>query len=100
MLHMMIATHGPDTCAAANPEVAEIARHGFGQIGEVSERLGITVQGAWSNMPGHVMYFLMDAPNAHVINQLTRDIHLMDWNMVVIHPVITLPEAIGGALKD
>ena len=100
MLHMVVATHGPDTCAAHVPEVAEIARAGFGKIGEASKKLGITIQGAWSDMPGHVMYFLMDAPNAHVINQLSRDIHLMDWNTVVVNPVVTLPEAIGVALKD
>ncbi len=100
MLHMMVATHGPDTCAAVIPDVAEIARAGFGQMGEVSKRLGITVQGAWSNMPGHVLYFLVEAPNAHAVNQLSRDIHLMDWNTVVVNPVITLPEAIGVALKD
>jgi hypothetical protein len=89
MLHMVVATHGPDTCANSVPEVAEIARAGFG-----------TVQGAWVNMSGHALYFLMDAPSAHVINQLSRDIHLMDWNTVVINPVVTLPEAIGVALKD
>jgi hypothetical protein len=100
MLHMMVATHGPDTCPAAVPDVAEIARAGFQQMGEASKKLGITVQGAWSNMPAHIIYILVDAPNAHVVNQLSRDIHLMDWNTVVVNPVVTLPEAIGVVLKD
>ncbi len=100
MLHMVVTTHGPETCAAHDPNIAEIARTGFGSIGEASKKLGVTVEGAWSNMPGHVMYFLMEAPNAHVINQLARDIHLMDWNTVVVNPVVTLTEAIGVALKD
>ena len=100
MLHMVVATHGPATCAATVPEVAEMARAGFGRMGENSERLGITVQGAWSNMPAHTIYILVDAPDAHAVNQLSRDIHLMDWNTVVVNPVVTLPEAIGAALKD
>ncbi len=96
MLHMIVATHGPDTCAAVVPEAQEMARTGFGQLGEASQKLGITVEGVWTNMPAHIIYLLVDAPNAHVVNQLSRDIHLMDWNTVVVNPVITLQEAMGS----
>ncbi len=96
MLHMVVATHGPDTCAAVVLEVTEIAKAGFQQIGEAAKKLGITVQGMWTNMPAHTLYFLVDAPNAHVVNQLFRDIHLMDWNTVVVNPVLTLQEAMGS----
>jgi len=92
MLHMVVANHGPDTCATVVPDVAEIASAGFRQITKVSKKLGITIEGAWTHMPGHVIYFLVEAPNAHVINQLCQDIHLMDWNTVVINPVTTLSE--------
>ncbi len=96
MLHMVVATHGPDTCAAAVPAVADIAKAGFGQMGEAAKKLGITIQGTWTNMPAHVLYILVDAPNAHVVSQLFRDIHLMDWNTVVVNPVLTLQEAMGS----
>ncbi len=92
----MVATHGPDTCAAVVPEAKEMARAGFQQIGEAAKKLGITVQGTWTNMPAHTIYILVDAPNAHVVSQLSRDIHLMDWNTVVVNPVITLQEAMGS----
>lgn len=45
MLHMVAATHGPDTYAAVVPEVTEMAKDGFQQIGTVAKKLGITVQG-------------------------------------------------------
>jgi hypothetical protein len=45
MLHMVVATHGPDTCAAVVPEVTEMAKAGFQQIGTIAKKLGITVQG-------------------------------------------------------
>ncbi len=96
MLHMVVATHGPDTCAAVVPAAAEMAKAGFQQLGGAAKKLGITVQGTWTNMPAHIMYILVDAPNAHVVNQLFRDIHLMDWNTVVVNPVITLQEAMGS----
>lgn len=96
MLHMVVATHGPDTCAAVVPEVAEIAKTGFQQLGESAKKLGITVQGAWANMPAHAIYILVDAPNAHAVNQLFRDIHLMDWNTVIVNPVVILQEAMDS----
>ena len=95
MLHMLVAHHGPETCAAVNPEVADIAKAGFRGIGEASEKLGITVQDVWVNMAGHVLYFLIEAPNAHVIHELSRDIHLMDWNTVDVNAVVTVEEALG-----
>ena len=58
MLHMVVANHGPDTCATVVPDVAEIASAGFRQITKVSKKLGITIEGAWTHMPGHVIYFL------------------------------------------
>ena len=96
MLHMVVATHGPDTCAAVVPEVTEMAKAGFQQMGESAKKLGIAVQGTWTNMPAHTLYVLVDAPNAHVVSQLFRDIHLMDWNTVVVNPVVTLQEAMGS----
>ena len=94
MLHMVVATHGADTCAAVVPEVTEIAKSGFQQIGEAAKKLGITVQGTWTNMPAHTISILVDAHNAHVVSQLFRDIHLMDWNTVVVNPVLTIEQVI------
>jgi hypothetical protein len=93
---MVVATHGPDTCAAVVPEVTEMAKAGFQQIGEAAKKLGITVQGVWTNMSAHTLYFLVDAPNAHVVGQLSKDIHLMDWNTVVVNPIVPLQEAMDS----
>ncbi len=100
MLHMVVANHGPDTCAAVVPEVTEMAKAGFQQTDEAAKKLGITVQGTWTNMTAHTMYILVDAPNAHVVSQLFRDIHLMDWNTVVVNPVLTLQEAMGSLQQE
>jgi hypothetical protein len=92
MLHLVVATHGPETCAAVVPEFKDKALSAKERMGEVTKALGITVQGAWTNMPGHILYFLLDAPNAHVVNQMFAELHLMDWNTVVVNPVITLEQ--------
>ena len=94
MLHMAVATHSPETCAAVVPEWRDKALSAFQRMGEVTKALGITAQGTWTNMPGHTIYFLLDAPNAHVVNQMFMELHLMDWNTVVVNPVTTLQQAI------
>ena len=93
MLHLVVATHGPETCAAIVPEFREKALFAKQQMGEVTKALGITVQGAWTNMAGHTVYFLLDAPNAHVVNQMAMDLQLTHWNTVVVNPVVTLEQA-------
>ena len=96
MLHMVIATHGPDTCAASVPEIRELAKSTLPKLEEVAKGLGVTVQGGWANMPAHAIYILVDAPNAHVVNRLSAEVQLMNWNTVVVNPVITLEDAIGA----
>jgi hypothetical protein len=93
MLHMVVATHGPETCAAVVPAVAEKALSASTRMSEVTKALGITVQGAWTNMPGHTLYVLLDAPNAHVVNQMAVELHFMDWSTWVVNPVVTLQQA-------
>jgi hypothetical protein len=97
MLHMMVATHGPETCPASVPEVREKALPEFQKLDEVAKKLGVAVQGGWTNMPAHAIYIVVDAPNAHIANQMAMELHLMDWNTVTVQPVITLQEAIGTA---
>ena len=66
----------------------------LGQMGEAAGKLGITVQGSWTNMPAHALWFVLDAPNGHVINQLMIALKLQEWNTIVVHPVSTLGEAV------
>ncbi len=94
MLHMVVLTHGPDTCAAAHAESGQMMRDAMNNMDEVSKKHGVAVQGAWIDPPGHIFYIVADAPNAHVINDLVTELKLFHWNTIVIHPVITLEEAI------
>ena len=92
MLHMVVATHGPDMCAAVIPEIRDKAVSAFKRMDEVAKKLGVTVNGGWGNMPGHVMYMICDAPNAHVVNQMAAELQLMDWRTVIVSPVISFDE--------
>ena len=97
MLHIVTLSHGPDTCAAAHPEMGELARSAWAQLAEASKNLDVNVQGSWADMPGHVIYMLADAPNAHAVSRLTQELKLFHWNTVNIHPVISMDDAISQA---
>jgi len=93
MLHMVVLTHGPETCAAAHADAGEMIRSASGQMEAVATKLGASVQSWWIDPPGHVFYMVVDAPNAHVVNSLMVELKLFLWNTIDIHPIITADEA-------
>ena len=99
MLHMVVITHGPDTCPASHPENREPSRYAHENIDQVAKKLSITVHGWWVDPPAHVFYILADAPNAHAVNTLVSDLRLFLWNTIDIHPVMTMAEAMQVAAR-
>ena len=93
MLHMVVISHGPETCAAVHEHFGRMARESFTNLAEAGKKQGIRIDGSWVDPPGHVFYVIADAPNAHVINQLMTELKLFHWNTIEIHPIITTDEA-------
>ena len=95
MLHMIVSTHSPETCPITNPTLAKTVLESNQRMPEVAKKLGVAIQGAWTHMGGHVTFMLVDAPNAHVLNEMGVELKLMNWNTSVIHPILTMQEALG-----
>jgi hypothetical protein len=93
MLHMVVMTHGADTCAAALKGPGEMADMAIEQIGAVSKKHNVAVQGWWVDPPGHVFFMLAEAPSAHALTELMIELKLFHWNTVQIHPIMTVTEA-------
>jgi hypothetical protein len=94
MLHMLIATHGPETCPASR---ADVRKKYLGELERMHEIAGaheVKIEGGWSNMPGHAIYIVVDASDAHAVSTFASELRLMDWNTVDVQPVLTLDEAI------
>ena len=99
MLHMIVITHGPDTCAAVHPDLGDKARGAMVQMDEVSKKHNVVVQGWWIDAPGHIFYIVADAPNAHAINDVMIDLELFHWNTVDVRPVKTAEESMALAAE-
>jgi hypothetical protein len=89
MLYMVVATHTAESCPMGNPEVAKKMRYGSEHLNEVAKKLNIKVNGSWVDAPAHVMYLLLDAPNAHDISRMMMEIRFMEWNTITSNPVLT-----------
>jgi hypothetical protein len=96
MLHLIVSTHGPETCPASRAEVREKYWGEVGRMHEIAASHKVKIQGGWSNMPGHAFYVIVDAPNAHAVNAFAAEMRLMDWSTVDVQPVVTLDEAIAN----
>jgi uncharacterized protein with GYD domain len=69
MLHMIVNTHHAESCAFRGDEEAKALTTAFDRFGEQAGGRGITVQGAWIKRAAHEFLVLVDAPNAHVIDE-------------------------------
>ncbi len=96
MLYMVIATHSPESCPMSNATVRQKTVVNNQKVVELTKKYNVTQQGSWTFFGGHVIYMLVDAPNAHVINQMLMELGIMEWNTVVINPVITMQEAMAA----
>ena len=97
MLYMVIARHTPDNCPIINKVSMEKMVSGTKRMAEVAKALGVTVQGSWTDMPAHTIYMLLDAPRAEALGQMAMELHLIDWNTSIVHPVVTMQEAMSRA---
>ncbi len=96
---MLIATNGPETCAAYVEPYKQKAADSFKRIEEVGKTHGITLKGTWVAWVAHTLYVVVDAPGGHAIQDFVGELEWPSWNTVVMHPVDTLP-AVMESIKD
>ena len=94
MPYMVVATQGPDTCPAVADGSKQKALAMGPKMEETSKAHGCAIQGGWVNRSNHISYLVMDAPNAHAVEDTLCELELPHWNTVAINPVITVEEAI------
>ena len=73
MLHMLVNSHNAESCAFRSVEDEAALAPGFAQIARAALERGATVQGSWVNTASHTIFLVVDAPNAHVIDEVIRD---------------------------
>jgi hypothetical protein len=73
VLHMLVNVHSPDHCGFRPDAEGTALRRGFEQLAKSAEGKGASVQGTWVNTASHTAFALIEAPNAHVVDEIVRD---------------------------
>ena len=96
MLYFASLTHSPDKCPGVALEIRDRVVRMTSTMTEVLRTHGCTFQGGWVSKSAHLTFLVIDAPNAHTVDDALVDLGLAVWNTATIYPVVTLEEAVGG----
>ena len=96
MLYFASLTHSPDKCPGVALEIRDRVVRMTSTMTEVFRTHGCAFQGGWVSKSAHLTFLVIDAPNAHAVDDALVDLGLAVWNTATIYPVVTLEEAVGG----
>ena len=92
MKHMVVNTHNAESCAFRSEEDGKAMGDALDALGTSGSTLGLTVDGFWINRSAHAFFILVDAPNAHVIDEALLQAGLVGRTHTEVFPVLTMEE--------
>ena len=69
MLHMVVNTHNPESCAFRGQDEGRALSEAFERLGDQAAEPDAVLKGSWVNRAAHEIFLLVEAPNAHVIEE-------------------------------
>lgn len=88
MLHMVIVRHTAESCPGrpGNDDVHPCLQ----TLEQLIADGGVGVVGRWGDPPAHVNYLVLDAPNAHVIQEMLMESGIFGHTTTEIRPVLSM----------
>jgi hypothetical protein len=99
MLFMVVSQHSPESCPMVNETSREKLFTANQRMNEVAKALEIKVIGSWADMPAHMIFMLVDTPKPETPGKMAVELHLLDWNVSTVHPVVTMQEVLAQLQK-
>ena len=96
MLYLASLSHTPEKCPGVALDIRDRVLLMSSTMTDVLQSHGCTLQGAWVSKSAHLTFMVLDAPNAHALDDAMVDLGLAVWNTATTYPVITLEEAVEG----
>lgn len=85
---MVIVQHSPESCPGRPGN--EAVHPCLQQMNELIAQRGIGIVGRWADPPAHVNYMVLDAPNAHVIQEIFMESGLSGHTSAEVRPVLSM----------
>ncbi len=96
MLYFVSLDHSPEKCPGVALDIRDRVVRMWDSMDQVLQSRGCSYQGGWVSKSAHLSVLVIDAPNAHAVDDAMVDLGLAVWNSATIYPVITLQEAVEG----
>ena len=88
MLHMVTVRHSPESCPGREGnEAIHPCLHALDQLFAERE---VKIVGRWADPAAHINFLVLDAPNAHVIQELFMQSGLFGHTTAEIRPVLSM----------
>ena len=100
MKHMVVNTHNAESCAFRSEEDEKAMGAAIDALGKSGTELGLTVDGYWVNRSAHAFFILIEAPNAHVIDEALLKAGLVGRTHTEIFPVLGMEEVREAAQAE
>ena len=86
MLHMVIVRHTAESCPGRPGN--EAVHPCLQAMNELLVQREVTTVGRWADPPAHVNYLVLDAPSAHLIQEVLMESGLSAHTTSEIRPVL------------
>jgi hypothetical protein len=90
MLHMVVQTHTAESCPFRSEENRGAMGEAFIRITTLGKEHGAEMKGGWVNTGAHVVFTLVEAPSAHVVNTLIETSGLAARGTHIVYAVTEL----------
>jgi hypothetical protein len=88
MLFMVELKHSPETCIAAREKNADLDAQQFRELREIAVKHDSRIVDGWSFPVGHQLWYVIDAPESHIVADVFFKSRAFRWNTVTINPVM------------
>ncbi|HJP28220.1 MAG TPA: hypothetical protein QF694_05375 [Dehalococcoidia bacterium] len=100
MLYMAELKHSPETCIAARDRSSsEMDAKQLRVLREIAAKHDATVVDGWSFPVGHQLWYVIDAPESHVVGDVFFESGAFRWNTITINPVMNHDSFIRNVLN-
>ncbi|MGA2514098.1 MAG: DUF3303 family protein [Candidatus Limnocylindrales bacterium] len=87
MRHIVVLRHNAESLAFRSEEHQKYARAAFARLRALGKDCDARLEGAWVNTGAHTTFALIDAPSAHVVNELLELSGIVAWEDAIVYAV-------------
>jgi uncharacterized protein with GYD domain len=78
-LFLQTSKHSTESCPMHNEKIKKIYSDFMSKMGQLTNKHGIKVVGAWASMPEHLIVVVYDVPNPEAMLKFSMEPEVTEW---------------------